>query len=266
MKEVGLALGGGAILGAAHVGALQAIDEFDIKVTHVAGTSIGAVAAAFVAFGKSWKEIHDIFCDLNWMDVSAISLSKFALLSNEKLGDLIIDHIGDKNLEDANIPISMVATDITKGKRVVLNSGPVALAVMASTCIPGIFKPVEVEGQMLVDGGVVENVPIQTLRDMGPDFVIGIDLNAEHRYGKPQNIIDVIMNSFHFLMQQSDKLQTQNADLLIKPDLSGFNRADVDQYDDLVEKGYTYARKTLEEVDWNGKESSFSSWFKMGRR
>jgi NTE family protein len=265
MKEVGLALGGGAILGAAHVGALHAIDEFDIRVSHVSGTSIGAVAAAFLAFGKSWKEIHDIFCDLNWMDVSAISLSKYALLSNEKLGDLIIDHIGDKNLEDANIPISMVATDIVNGEKVILNRGPVAAAVMASTCIPGIFKPVEVDGQMLVDGGVVENVPIQTLRDMGPDYIIGVDLNARHKYGKPENILDVIMNSFHFLMQQSDKLQTQNADLLIKPDLSGFNRADVGQFDDLVEKGYTYARKTLEEVDWNRNKKSLSSWFNFGK-
>lgn len=94
-KKIGLALGGGAVLGAAHIGVLRALEEFDISASYIAGTSIGAFVSAFYAFGKRWHEIEKIASDLKWLDVSGISLSRFGLLSNEKLGDLISEHIGD---------------------------------------------------------------------------------------------------------------------------------------------------------------------------
>ncbi len=245
-KKRGLALGGGAVLGAAHVGVLKAIDEYRIRITRITGTSIGAFVAAFAAFGKSWKEIEAIAKELNWLDVSGISLSRFALLSNEKLGELIKKHIGDKNIEDAHIPLAMVAADITTGEKVVLNKGSVARAAMASTCIPGIFKPVEIDGRLLVDGGVVESVPVITLKDMGARKVIAVDLNAKHEYGVPENIIDIILNSYHYTMMASAKLQTEDADLLIEPDLSAFNRSNMKQVSNLMEKGYEDANKDLE--------------------
>lgn len=216
-----------------------------IKINYIAGTSIGAFVAAFFAFGKNWKDIEGIASELKWIDITEISLTRYGLLTNEKLGELIIEHIGDKNIEDADIPLAMIATDITSGEKVALAKGSVADAVMASTCIPGIFQPVEINGKMLVDGGIVENVPINTTRKMGADFVIGVDLNAKHTYDKPENIIDVMINSFHFLIQQSNKLQTEDADLLIQPDLSKFNRSDMDQVEELMKKGYEDSKKML---------------------
>ncbi|MGD2036153.1 MAG: patatin-like phospholipase family protein [Bacteroidales bacterium] len=245
MKDIGLALGGGAVLGAAHVGALRAINDLDIKINYIAGTSIGAFVAAFFAFGKNWKEIKEIASKLRWIDITGISLSRYGLLSNENLGKTIVEHIGDKNIEDAGIPLAMIATDVTSGEKVILDKGSVADAVMASTCIPGIFNPIEINGKMLVDGGIVENVPINTTKEMGADFVIGVDLNSKHKYDKPDNILDVIMNSFHFLMQLADKLQTEDADLLIKPDLDKFNRSDMNQIDELIVKGYNDSKKVL---------------------
>lgn len=247
-KNVGLALGGGAVLGAAHIGVLKALDEYDIKFTHVTGTSIGAFVAAYVAFGKGWEEIREFASEMKWIDVTGISLSKYALLSNEKLGDLIEEHIGEKDIEDADIPLAMVATDIKNGEKVVLKKGSVAKAVMASTCIPGIFKPVEIDDRLLVDGGVVENVPIKTLKDLGGKKVIGVDLNAQHSYGDPENILDVILNSFHYTMQAAARLQREEADLIIAPDLSEFNRSNMDQVEDLMEKGYKDAKKQLKKV------------------
>jgi NTE family protein len=248
MKKTGLALGGGAVLGAAHVGTLKAIDEFNIKINYIAGTSIGAFVAAFFAFGKNWKEIKEIASELKWIDITAISLTRYGLLSNDKLGELIVKHLGNKNIEDADIPLALVATDITSGKKVILDKGTLADAVMASTCIPGIFKPVEINGKMLVDGGIVENVPINTTIKMGAKYVIGVDLNSKHKYDKPDNILDVLMNSFHFLMKQTDKLQTEDSDLLIKPDLSTFNRLNMNQIDDLIEKGYKDSKKVLKKI------------------
>jgi len=248
MKNTGLALGGGAVLGAAHVGTVRAIEELNIRIHYIAGTSIGAFVAAFYAFGKSWKELEKIASVINWLDITGISLSRYGLLSNEKLGDMIIEQIGDKNIEDSESPLAMVATYITTGEKVILKKGSVAQAVRASTCIPGIFMPVEIDGQMLVDGGVVENVPVNTVKEMGAEYIIGVDLNAKYSYEKPDNILDVILNSFNFLMLQSDKLQTDNADLLIKPDLSSFNRSDTDQVDELMKKGYEDSINVLKKI------------------
>lgn len=248
MKKIGLALGGGAVLGAAHVGVLKALEEKDIKISYIAGTSIGAFVAAFYAFSKKSVDISEIARKLKWMDVSEISLSRYGLLSNEKLGELISEYVGDKKIEDSDIPLAMIATDITSGEKVVMKKGPLATAVMASTCIPGIFNPVEFEEKLLVDGGIVENVPINTVNEMGADYVIGVDLNAKNKYEKPGNILDVIMNSFHFTLMAAAKYQTESADLLITPDLSSFNMTDPDQVEDLIEQGYKDAKKALEQL------------------
>ena len=245
MKKIGLALGGGAVLGAAHVGIIRALSEKDYEVKQIAGTSIGAMVGAFYAFGKDWKEIQEIASELEWIDISNISLSKFGLLNNDKMGDLIQKHIGDKLIEDAQIPLSIVATDVSDGSKVVLTSGSVAEAVRASTCIPGIFEPVEIDGKLLIDGGVAENVPIKTVKGATNAFAVGVDLNYRNTYSTPINVIEVVLNSFHFLMQKSDRLQTESADLLLKPDLSSFNRTEMSQIDALIDKGYEEALKFL---------------------
>lgn len=248
MKKIGLALGGGAVLGAAHIGSLKAIEEFDVEITHISGTSIGAFVAAFCAFGFSANEIEKIALKLSWFDLTNISLSKYSLLTNDKLGKLIQEYIGDKNIEDANIPLAIVTTDIANGRKVVLTEGSLSKAVMASACIPGIFKPILMGDMMLVDGGIVENVPIDTLRELGAEFALGIDLNAKFNEGKPKNILDVILNSFHFIIRQNVILQTKSADMLIKPNLSEFNMSDTLQVKGLMEKGYEEAKDGLKEL------------------
>ena len=119
---------------------------------------------------------------------------------------------------------------------------------MASTCIPGIFKPVEKGDLMYVDGGIVENVPIKSTIEMGAEFVIGVDLNAKYSYEKPDNIFDVILNSFHFIMKHSTKIQTEDADLLIMPDLSTYRRADINQAEKMITRGYEDAKIALEKL------------------
>lgn len=244
-KKVGLALGGGAVLGAAHVGVLRALKELDISPDYIAGTSIGALVAALYAFGLDWEEIGQIASKLKWMDISSIAVSRYGLLSNDKLAELIKEYIGEKRIEEARIPLSIISTDITTGQKIVLDKGPVAKAIMASTCIPGIYKPVEIKGKMLVDGGIMENVPVKTVREMGANYVIGVDLNATHSYHKPKNILDVLINSFHFLIQQSNKPQTESADLLIQPDLDQFSKSDISQVDELMERGYNASVEVL---------------------
>lgn len=233
------------MLGAAHIGALKAIDELNIPIHCISGTSIGAFISALYAFGKSWEEIEEFTNELNWLDLTGISVPKLGLLSNKKLGNVIKKSIGDVNIEQAKIPVAMVATDITSGEKVVLTKGDVETAVMASTCIPGIFIPVEIDGRLLVDGGIVENVPITPLKKMGADYIIAVDLNAEHSYKKPENIIEVLLKSFDFTLKSATQLQTKKVDVLIKPDLSQFNMVDMNQADELMKVGYSEAKKVL---------------------
>lgn len=247
-RKVGLALGGGAVLGAAHIGVLKALKENDISVSCIAGTSVGAFVGAFFAFGMEWEEIEKIARDLKWLDVSRFSISQYGLLSNSKLGERIIEHFGDVSFDQAVIPLAMIATDITTGDKVVLREGSVASAVMASSCIPGVFVPVEIGGRLLVDGGIVENVPLSPLQEMGADLVIGVDLNSGRQGQRPQNIVDVLLRSFNFMLASATRLQTEDADILIQPDLSGFNMYDMDQEGDLFEAGYREAVRMLENI------------------
>ncbi len=254
-KKVGLALGGGAVLGAAHVGVLKALEEYEIEVGWITGTSIGALVASLYMFDVGFEKLREFAIDLSWRDIGKISLSKFGLFSNKKIVDLLHESIGEVTFEQSRIPAAFIATNILDGSKVVLDKGSVAEAVMASTCIPGVFRPVEKDGMMLVDGGIVENVPIATLRDMGAGFVIAVDLNAKFAYKKPENIIHVLLNSFHYALMHSAKAQAGEADIMITPDLSDFNRVDAHQTSDLIEKGYQEAKKVLDE------ELSRKSWW-----
>ncbi|WP_109829672.1 patatin-like phospholipase family protein [Reichenbachiella versicolor] len=130
MKKVGLALGGGAVLGAAHIGVIKALEEADIEVVKITGTSIGAFVASLYAFGKSCEEMEKIGLDLDWADIAKVKLSKNALFSNEKLGKLVSQYIGDRKIEESNIPLSLVATDVTNGEKVMLNKGTAAVQAL----------------------------------------------------------------------------------------------------------------------------------------
>jgi NTE family protein len=244
--KIGLALGGGAVFGAAHIGVLKALAEKNIEISHISGTSIGAFVAALYAFGYKWNQIETLALNLRWLDISTITLSQYGLLSNSKLGDYVKEHIGKKDFEDAEIPLSMIATDITCGERVLLNQGDVATAVMASSCIPGVFKPVERNGKLLVDGGITENVPVLDFKDKGLDYIIAVDLNTNLKPTKPANILEVIINSFHYTIMAATKLQTLNTDLLIRPNLSSFNRIDTGQVKSLMKIGYDTAKSEIE--------------------
>lgn len=247
-KKLGLALGGGATLGAAHIGVLKALDELSVNVHCITGTSIGAYIAALYAFGVSPSEIEDEIRGLDWLDISSFSFTKlaFGLLTNQKLGDSIKEMLGDVQVKDARIPLAVVATDIAQGKKVVLTDCAVAQAVMASTCVPGIFAPVEIDDQILVDGGLVENVPIATLRELGADVTVGVDLSAKRSYREPEDLIDVLVNSMDIAIDNATRLQRSDADLVISPNLSAYSRTDSSQFDKLIDEGYDAARAALE--------------------
>ncbi|PID70385.1 patatin [bacterium DOLZORAL124_38_8] len=244
-KKIGLALGGGATLGAVHIGVLKALDEAGIKIDCVAGTSIGALVSAFFAFRKNYDFIQDIALNMEWDDIASISISKYGLFDNTKIEELVETHLGKVEFEKAEIPLAFVATDILNGEKVILNKGRVAKAVAASCCIPGVFRPIELEHRLLVDGGLVENVPISPLKEMGADIIIAVDLSSGSSYEKPNNFFDILMNSYQTSMLSKTKMQTKGVDLLISPDLDDFSAIDTDQTKDLIEIGYQSAKQKI---------------------
>jgi len=245
-EKLGIALGGGAALGAAHVGVLKALFEQGVKPEFISGTSIGAFVAAHVAFGTTIDDLEKIATDLDWLDITGLKLSKLGILSNERLGQSVLDQFGKVDIQDADIPLSMISTDISTGEKVVLNEGPLYKAVMASTCLPGVFTPVEWDNMLLVDGVLCENVPVSPLREMGAKDIIAVDLTTNREYKRPDDIVDVLVNTFDIGLNNMIKQQISDDNIfMIQPKLSAYNKADTSQTEKLIEEGYEAAKKAL---------------------
>lgn len=245
-KKIALCLGGGAVLGSFHIGVLKAIEELNIKISFLAGTSIGAIVGVLYACGKTADEIEQIALNIKWKDLYTLSISKTGILSNKKIGDFLSRHIDEKNFEDLEKKFGVIATDITTGEKVPLFKGNVKQAVMASSCIPGVFIPIKIENKILVDGGLVENVPISIAKKFKADYIIAVDLNTNQAFSQPSNILEILINSFNFLSINSTKMQIKQADLSIKPDLTKFNPIKTKQIEELIQEGYNYSKPILE--------------------
>ncbi len=182
---------------------------------------------------------------MKWLNISGLSLSQYGLLSNEKLGDILKEEIGEVSFEESNIPLAMIATDIGAGEKVVLTEGNVIQAMQASTCLPGIFIPVTIDERMLVDGGILENVPVTPLQDMGAKRIIAVDLISNRGFTKPKNIIGILMNTFYLGFTYSNKQLLKKIDYHIKPDLRGYNIVDTKKTAELIQAGYDAAMQAL---------------------
>jgi NTE family protein len=212
----------------------------------VAGTSIGSFIAAMHAFGKSWQEIEKVALELDWSDLSGLTISSYGLLSIRKFGEIVRAQLGTRRIEDAPIPLAIVATDICTGNKLVLNKGDVAEAVMASSSIPGIFKPVERGEMLLVDGVLAENVPVSPLKEMGARRIVCIDLFGRHVFRRPEHLPDLLLNAFYSAMRAISQIQIREADLVITPDLSRFSLVDMSAVPQILDTGYREARPLLE--------------------
>lgn len=247
---LGLALGGGAVLGFAHVGLLEAFDEAGVVVDRIAGTSAGAIAAALHAFGVSPARARELISPLTWRKISGFSRNSLGLLSNEPIAELLEDELGDARLEDAEIPLAIVAADIHTGDRVVLTEGPLARAVRASAAIPGIYRPVKIDDRVLVDGGIVENVPVQAVRDLGADVVVAATLGDALDFDEVRTLLGVLTNAFLITVNTATRLALvlDPPDVVIEPDLEPHNHWDMRQRDELLAKGHRAGEAALPRI------------------
>ena len=195
--KVGLALGSGSARGWAHIGVIRSLAEAGIHVDYVAGTSIGALIGAVYASGKI-NSLEDVVLHLDWKKIVYffdVVFPKSGLIDGNKVADFIRGHVGEGNIEDLPIPFCAVSTDLATGKEVIIKEGDIIEAVRASISVPGIFTPVKKGAMTLVDGGLVNPVPVSVVREMGADFVIAVDLNHDIVGKKPSAPSPESMNS-----------------------------------------------------------------------
>ncbi|MBC8401403.1 MAG: patatin-like phospholipase family protein [Candidatus Marinimicrobia bacterium] len=191
MKKIGLALGSGSARGWAHIGVIEALEENNIVIDCIAGTSIGAFVGAVYAAGEI-KSLKEFALRMNWKMVLSyfdVVFPKSGFLDGKKVHDLFSMHTNAQTFADFRIPVRMLATDLNSGQQVALDSGNIIESIRASVSVPGIFTPVRRGDQMLVDGGLVNPVPVDVTRSMGAEVVIAVDLNTGrvHRYADSES-------------------------------------------------------------------------------
>ena len=177
-KRVGLALGGGGARGMAHVGVIRLLEREGIPIDCIAGASAGSVVGAAYAAGLRAQELLSLALRLRWHDIARPAWPRRGFVSMERLEYWLVETLGDLTFADLRLPYAAVAADLATGEQVVLKEGRLAPAVRASCSVPGMVIPVEIDGRLLSDGGVLNNLPISVVRELGADVVIAVGLGA----------------------------------------------------------------------------------------
>lgn len=248
-RSFGLALGGGAARGVAHLGVLKVLEETGLRADYVVGTSAGSIVGALYAGGYSWETIADVTRALDWGDIVQPVFPKMGLVRADKLEKRLVDLLGDRTIEELDIPFKATTVDLSRGELFVMDSGPVSTAVRASCSIPGIFEPVELDGRLLVDGGVLNDVPFDICREMGAEVVLAVDLNADMIDEKtPENIFNVLIASFMVMVRSCRQKPADRNTIVIRPDLAGFNYHNLKRSDELIQRGEAAARQVIAQL------------------
>ena len=222
--RIGLALSGGVARGPVHVGVLSVLEREGIPIDYVAGASAGALVGAAYCAGLSIEDLQQLAANASWRNVANPTWPRHGLVSFKKMESFIENIVGSLDLCDLAIPFAAVVTDLDLGEQVALRRGRLATAVRASCSVPGIVSPVEIDGHCYCDGGVADNLPVDIVRQMGADFVIGVDLfmpNYRRRLGP----LGAGSAALQTLIRQAGG-GYKDADCLIKPEVSGHSYLD----------------------------------------
>lgn len=265
-RKIGLALGSGAARGLAHIGVLTVLQKEGVPIDMIAGTSAGAVVGALYARGKGPSLIKKIALDLSQMRLAPLTdltLPKTGIIGGKKIEDWFGSVIGrDTQFGNLKIPFACVATDIMTGQEVVISEGLVVEAVRASISIPGIFTLAKQKGRYLVDGGLVNPVPVSVLKRMGADFIIAVNVipdimarDRSHWLGKQGAEVAKEPNIFHILMQSIyigthalAKLSFEEADIVIEPRVAHIGPTDFHHAQECIQQGELATQKFISEL------------------
>jgi len=253
-KSVGIALGGGAARGMAHIGVLEVLFHEGIHIDVVVGCSMGAVVGGCYASGMEAEAIEEVAVSINKLDVARhvdlVSPTSGGLMAGSKLSALLKELTGEKTFDELRFPFACVAADILTGDEVPIDDGYVYEAMRASSSIPGVFQPVVHGKRVLVDGGILNPVPANYLRALGVDLAIAVDVMpvlrpSEEQLGRVPSIPSTLINSFDIMGRLVAAPLTRLADVVIKPDVGEVFGAELWRAPELIEKGREAAKAAI---------------------
>lgn len=214
--KVGIVLSGGGIRGIAHLGVLKAFINAGIKFSHISGTSAGAIAGAFYAAGIDPEEGLKIFIKTKLLRFIRPAVGSLGLINIENTSNLLKEYFPDDKIENLKIPLTIAATNFSEGRLVYFTTGPLIRAILASSCIPGIFRPIMIDSQMYVDGGILNNFPVEPLLN-NCDFIIGSSCNHLNPIQKITNITSLIGRAGIMSINKDMEQKAAFCNILIEP-------------------------------------------------
>ena len=249
VPAIGLALGGGFARGIAHVGVLKVLEEEGIPVRMIAGTSVGALIGAAYCSGVTIAELEEVAYKVRFTTFARWTLSRYGFASNDRMVSFLTRTLKVQTFEELRIPLGVTATDFNTGEGTVFTSGSIIDPVRASCAYPGMFLPVEIHGRWLVDGMLSHPVPTRPLRAMGAERVLAVQLKGQwSKTTAPRHLFDVIGQSFAIAQDMMSSVWRSAADLVIEPDVAGFDYDDFKRAGELIRVGEVAMRRALPEV------------------
>lgn len=226
--RIGLALGGGAARGFAHVGVIQVLEEAGIRPTLVTGTSAGSLVAALYASGRTGAQLQQVAESMEEATFADWTLPIFSrgLLRGDALARYVHAQVGGRLIEDLPLPLGIVATDLNSGQGVLFQRGDTATAVRASSAVPAVFQPVRVAGREYVDGGLVSPVPVRYARQMGAELVIAVDISNVPDANPAGDTLQILLQTFTIMGRSINNWELRDADVVVRPALNGVASAD----------------------------------------
>jgi NTE family protein len=224
--KIALVLGGGAARGFAHIGVIKALEAQGIVPSMVVGTSAGSVVGALYAAGMGGFDLQKLALGMEESMVADWTLPDRGVLKGEALQDFINQKVRNLPIQKLPKPLGVVATDLQSGEMVLFRQGNTGMAVRASSAVPGVFQPVNINGRDYVDGGLTSPVPAQAARAMGADFVIAVDISNVQRRDKLTGTLDVLLQTFAIMGHAISHYQLEDADVVIRPKTSSVSSTD----------------------------------------
>lgn len=243
-----MALGSGGARGFAHLGAIKVLKDEGIPIDLIAGSSMGALVGCFYGAGIEMERLYKLSGAFKRKYYLDFTVPKMGFISGKRVKELIKVFTHGKNLQDLDIPVAVVATDLMTGEKVVFREGPISDAVRASISIPGIFVPEKLNGRILVDGGVVDRVPVSVAKEMGADIVIAVDVSKVKKNAEITSIYDVIMQSIDIMQTELVITREAASDVMIRPHVEAYSSRAFTNIEEIIKMGEEETKKHINQI------------------
>ncbi len=246
--RIGLALGGGAARGFAHIGVIQVLEEAGIKPDLVVGTSAGSLVAAMYASGKTGPEMAMLAQNMDEGAITDWAFPTRGLIRGEALARYVREQTGGRTIEQMKLPLGIVATDLDNGTPILFQRGDTGVAVRASSAVPAVFQPVRIGNREYVDGGLVSPVPVRFARQMGAEFVIAVDISSPPDGNATGDVMKMLLQTFAIMGKSINQFELRDADVVLRPGLPGVSSADFSARLRAVQAGRDAATRLLPDI------------------